>query len=365
MPELPEVEQFRQLLLPLVSTKNPLEIALVKDNPPKVWLTPQQVQEISGNFYCSDVIRKGKQLCLVLSSNDVRQKKNKSVNNKYLFLHMGMTGSIRNPDREPCWGHENAKVVDVEYPPKFTYMTLSNITYEAAFADPRKFGKAILMDDLKPFDLLAPDALTCNDRSTIEEAIIPSIAGQSRGIKAILLDQNRVCSGVGNWVADEVLYQIGMHPDQQFLTLEQARELFSTLQSILAIAVDCLVRGAMYPETWLFHFRWTKKKAGKDHAGRTLTFLTSGGRTSAIVASKQKLYKSQGKKSQTRAPKPPKATETKTPVKEEASTTRRGSKEKSEVTKKEGRKRKATSAKRNDVKDTSYRRSKRLREASK
>ena len=67
------------------------------------------------------------------------------------------------------------------------------------------------------------------------------------------------------------------------------------MHSILETAVECLAQDSPYPQTWLFGYRWTKKRAGKDCQGRNLTFLTSGGRTSAIVASVQKLRKSQGK----------------------------------------------------------------------
>lgn len=45
----------------------------------------------------------------------------------------------------------------------------------------------------------------------------------SRGapIKAVLLDQ-AVCAGVGNWIADEVLYLAGIHP--QVVARELAEE---------------------------------------------------------------------------------------------------------------------------------------------
>eukprot|EP00977_Amphora_coffeiformis_P006529 scaffold1402_cov155-Amphora_coffeaeformis.AAC.2 len=187
------------------------------------------------------------------------------------------------------WGHEGRIEQEDEeeaFPPKYTYLILQTGDYKTAFCDPRKFGKSELRSELSPFEMLAPDAWQGE-----AGPIIDHLVQKSLGIKALLLDQKRACCGVGNWVADEVLYQCQMHPDQSFLTMEEATRLVSSLQSVLATAVDCLAKHIAYPADWLFPYRWTKKKAGKDGKGRSITFLQSGGRTSAIIASEQKLYK--------------------------------------------------------------------------
>jgi formamidopyrimidine-DNA glycosylase len=218
---------------------------------------------------------------------------------KFLLLHMGMTGRITTPAFTCRFGAEDFKVE--AYPPKFTYLTFQMGDFEAAFSDPRKFGSCELRDDPTAFDGLAPDALTATE-TEIENHILPGLTEQKRGIKAILLDQKRACCGVGNWVVDEVLYQSGVHPDQAFLTQEQATAVFAKLQIILSAAVDCLRNDMSYPEDWLFRYRWTKKKAGsKDSKGRSISFVTSGGRTSAIVVVIQKLVKSQGTKADSKS----------------------------------------------------------------
>jgi formamidopyrimidine-DNA glycosylase len=295
MPELPEVEQFRRLLLPLVSTTKPVKITSVQHNPPRAWPTTEQFESISDNFYCKDVIRKGKQIVMVLQQIGTAGKvKQEQPKEKFMLLHMGMTGRITTPAFTCRFGAEDFKV-EAEYPPKFTYLKFQMGDFEAAFSDPRKFGSCELRDDPTAFDGLAPDALTATE-TEIENHILPGLTEQKRGIKAILLDQKRACCGVGNWVVDEVLYQSCVHPDQVFLTQEQATAVFAKLQVILSAAVDCLRDDMSYPEDWLFRYRWTKKKAGsKDSKGRSISFVTSGGRTSAIVAAIQKLIKSQGK----------------------------------------------------------------------
>ena len=173
------------------------------------------------------------------------------------------------------------------FPPKYARLVLQTNQYKAAFCDARKFGKAELRTDCTPLHDLAPDAW----QEGRPPCIAQKLTNQSIGIKALLLDQKRACSGVGNWVADEVLYQCRMHPDQSYLMANEAAALVQKLQSILDTAVDCLARHVPYPSDWLFAYRWTKKKAGKDSQGRSIAFITSGGRTTAMIASQQKLYK--------------------------------------------------------------------------
>jgi hypothetical protein len=89
----------QQVLLPLVSAKEKpqrLHLSLPSPTPPKVWMSEAEVEGWSNACYCTDVLRRGKQLCLVLerladdSSSDVRVKDSISTTHTthYLFLHM-------------------------------------------------------------------------------------------------------------------------------------------------------------------------------------------------------------------------------------------------------------------------------------
>ncbi len=55
----------------------------------------------------------------------------------------------------------------------------------------------------------------------------------SAQIKAVLLDQS-VTAGVGNWIADEVLYQAKIHPTRpaSALTTEEVKHLHATIQRV-------------------------------------------------------------------------------------------------------------------------------------
>jgi formamidopyrimidine-DNA glycosylase len=150
MPELPEVERFRQLLLPLVSCHNNNNrtdddddsadnaaavhirvlaphrgISIHSDNGDDddghddgdtknvvavaERSTGGEVQEVVRSFPggCAAVHRKGKQLCLEFRPHHRRQQNEAPTSSSSccLCLHMGMTGSIRVRGVGENWGH--------------------------------------------------------------------------------------------------------------------------------------------------------------------------------------------------------------------------------------------------------------------
>ena len=170
MPELPEVEHFRRLLLPLKSNVAAggesappggeedaegylqLERLSLDKNPPRKFLSDEDIGQINdGKYLISDIQRKGKLLCLVLERAATAKKEQSRIRHRYLFVHMGMTGRISTPQYVPKL--ESIKDSDV-YPPPHTYLRFikSGTNMEACFSDPRKFGSILLKDtiDEKP-----------------------------------------------------------------------------------------------------------------------------------------------------------------------------------------------------------------------
>ena len=96
---------------------------------------------------------------------------------------------------------------------------------------------------------------------------------------------------MGNWVADEVLYQARLHPEApaKLLTEGEVERLHSALHSVPKTAVDAGADSSRFPEDWLFHHRWSKKKAGGSVGGRAIEIITVGGRTTAFVPEVQKM----------------------------------------------------------------------------
>lgn len=152
MPELPEVECFRRLLLPLAASKETLTIESKSPSPPKNFLSPEQIESLNGNCIVKDVLRKGKLICMVL---ECTKRKIENQDCVYLFLHMGMTGRISTPSHTPTLESQKDEVDQ-----KHIHLVFRTDSEEIYFSDPRKFGSATLSTTLADFDELAPDALT-------------------------------------------------------------------------------------------------------------------------------------------------------------------------------------------------------------
>jgi len=121
-------------------------------------------------------------------------------------------------------------------------------------------------------------------------------------IKALLLDQS-FSAGVGNYIADEVLYHARVHPEQRCNSLseEQIRALHQQIKDVCTIAVNANADYTKFPDDWLFRHRWGKGKGKKAKEGddsmlklpdgrpATIRWVTVGGRTSAYVIELQRL----------------------------------------------------------------------------
>ena len=348
MPELPEVEHFRHILLKLVDRS---ESTINLECPPPLPTKRFPSQDVfdcinQGGYMMVDVLRKGKVLCVILqkqqdhkiksstnkkATHTKTNKNTEGVNDEieitgnesilYLSLHMGMTGRISSPTHVPAL--ESLSENDA-YPPPHTHLIFrSSNGKEASFSDPRRFGSVLVHvggehldeiigdDSIPTFQDISQDALEaskayCTAKNVSSDmkqhTIVEKLMNRKKGIKGLLLDQRAVVSGVGNWVADEILYRSTMHPDQNYLNITEATTLIREMYHVLLTAVTCLNDGNDFPVEWLFHRRWRKGGGGngdtKDVNGKPITFIQSGGRSSAIVPSIQKIM---GRKSTARS----------------------------------------------------------------
>jgi formamidopyrimidine-DNA glycosylase len=113
-------------------------------------------------------------------------------------------------------------------------------------------------------------------------------------IKAVLLDQT-LFAGVGNWIADEILYQARIDPHRLAaeLTYAEVSKLRLKLMSILKTSIRLEADWSRYPKNWLFNFRWGKEKDARDSRGRSIMHETIGGRTTAWVPEVQYSFRPQ------------------------------------------------------------------------
>lgn len=110
-------------------------------------------------------------------------------------------------------------------------------------------------------------------------------------LKAFILDQ-AIISGIGNWVADESLYQARLHPEQYCddFSDEEIKRLHDSITNVCQTACDLLADSDQFPDHWLFNHRWGKGKKTSSALpnGEKLAFITVGGRTSCYAPSLQK-----------------------------------------------------------------------------
>ena len=184
-----------------------------------------------------------------------------------LLFHLGMTGSIVFGNRKVP-GFKAFKV-STSWPPKFTKFMMSFSNGEKlAFSDPRRLGRVQFVKDPihhPPVSKLAPDPLL---DGISKEAFLEILAKSTAPIKSALLDQEKLCCGIGNWVADEVLYQSNIHPETPCSTVATCTtttyKLVDTISEVLQRAVLAKANDTEFPSHWLFHRRWGKGRGSKE-----------------------------------------------------------------------------------------------------
>jgi formamidopyrimidine-DNA glycosylase len=117
-------------------------------------------------------------------------------------------------------------------------------------------------------------------------------------IKAVLLMQERF-PGVGNWMADEILWRAAIHPARLAGSLSPAetRALWRECRTVCRQALKVIAGTGKHlpkdlnvgiPRTWLFRHRWSR--GGRcPITGKPLAHATIGGRTTCWSPARQKL----------------------------------------------------------------------------
>lgn len=264
MPELPEVETVRRRLQKALRGRRLHRVTAVDD--PVVYDTVAATtfeQALRGRRIVA-AHRKGKHLWLELDRRP------------WPVFHFGMTG----------WIHVDRGAVDR----RFTRLVLeTDDGTRAVFTDPRRFGRIRLQTDPpaeRPIALLGFDPLEGVPPPTALRALL---ARRQAPIKAVLLDQS-VFAGVGNWVADEVLFQAGLRPQRPAASLgaSEVAALGRSLRRVIEKAVAVGADDTRFPPSWLFHRRWGKKADAVTRRGERIVHETIGGRTTAWVPTRQR-----------------------------------------------------------------------------
>ncbi|KAJ6818569.1 formamidopyrimidine-DNA glycosylase isoform X1 [Iris pallida] len=278
MPELPEVEVARRAIEESCVGKS-IRRCVVADDPKVIDGVSRSVFEssLAGKTIVA-ALRKGKNLWLQLDSPP------------FPSFQFGMTGAIYIKGVAVTKYKRSAVSETDEWPSKYSKVFIElEDGLEFSFTDKRRFAKVRLLQDPKavpPISELGPDALL--EPMTVDQ-FVDSLGKKKIAIKPLLLDQSYI-SGIGNWVADEVLYQARIHPLQVAANLskEKCESLHRCIKEVIVKAVEVGADSSEYPSNWIFHSR--EKKPGKAFVdGKKIEFITVGGRTSAYVPELQKL----------------------------------------------------------------------------
>lgn len=302
MPELPEVEAARRALHHHCCGRVILKASVAEDPIVIEGVSAPALQTALSGRKILDASRKGKNLWLHLDQRP------------WPSFQFGMTGAFHIKGKEITKYKRSAVSDKEEWPSKFSkvFMTLDD-GLEVSFTDKRRLARVRLLQDpisVPPISELGPDAFLA---LPAQPTFASSILKRKCPIKALLLDQSFL-AGIGNWVADEVLYQARIHPEQvaSSLSEDHCLALHKSIQEVIKISVEVDADSERFPENWIFHHRWNKKPG--EVGGKKIEFISVGGRTSAYVPALQKctgesLKKQNGTKRQHRKePSEPKTT---------------------------------------------------------
>jgi formamidopyrimidine-DNA glycosylase len=185
----------------------------------------------------------------------------------WLGIHLGMTGRLR--------------VEQANFrPAKHDHLVIYQSARALVFADARQFGRVLFHQGALPESWKAKSPGITSKEFTTRHMGEVLARHRSLPIKAALLSQ-RGFPGIGNWMADEILWQARLHPltKARDILAAELRKLWRSVRFVAQTAVATIGQDfADPPAQWLFHQRW-KRKGHCPRDGVELSYATVGGRT--------------------------------------------------------------------------------------
>jgi len=227
MPELPEVETARRLIAEEALHRRIVDV----DDADTFVCRPHSPGEIRGALTGRTLTaarRRGKAMWCETSDDGPD-----------LGLHLGMGGRIvvTSPDGQVAWGGEPFRR-DAQ-PPKAEWDRFT-LTFgdggSLVLFDKRRLGRVRLNPDI---DALGPDAATVTPAEFRDLITRGSVA-----VKARLLDQSKL-SGVGNLLADEILWNARVSPSARTGSL-QAQDADRLYRALGAALDSALAKGGVH-----------------------------------------------------------------------------------------------------------------------
>ena len=205
---------------------------------------------------------------LVSSQRQGKQMLFRFSDNQFLGIHLGMTGKTR--------------VESADFNPgKYDHLVLRQDARSLVFADARQLGRVRIYSggDLPPWWKDDPPQIESRD---FDRAFFDQFLKRhgKAPIKAVLLMQNGF-PGIGNWMADEVLWRADVLPARRThrLTNREREAIFRAVKFVVKQALATTGRDfSDPPKNWLIHQKWKRNGVCPKH--RTpLRHATIGGRS--------------------------------------------------------------------------------------
>ncbi len=188
----------------------------------------------------------------------------------WIGIHLGMTGKL---SAEPPGFR----------PDKHDHLVLRQRTCSLVFRDPRLFGRVRFHHGTAEPEWWSNAAPPISSAEFTPKFVADFIDRHARApIKAVLLNQKGF-HGVGNWMADEILWRAQIAPNHAAGKLNgiQRSRLYRSTRFVARAAMRIIGHNfSDPPATWLIHQRWKREGVCPRHR-KLLHRKQIGGRTTA------------------------------------------------------------------------------------
>lgn len=263
MPELAEVEWYRKQWDPgvgewIIDVKFHARKYVLRDT------DQRQLRQLTGKKLIGSE-RHGKQMLFRFSDN------------LFLGIHLGMTGKTR--------------IEAAEFrPEKYDHLVLYQAGHSLVFSDIRQLGRIRVHAGPNLPNWWKSDPPQIESPQFNRKFFEAFLDRHGKApIKAVLLMQNGF-AGIGNWMADEILWRAGVLPSRRTfrLTNHERAQIFKETKLVVKQALATTGKDfSDPPKNWLIHQKWKRKGVCPRHQV-LLRHATIGGRSTVWCAKCQK-----------------------------------------------------------------------------